>query len=463
MNQNFCSQLESQLTELDQQIEGSLLFSSDPGFKQVKKVWNIAAEPTTCLIVRPKHAQDIVEVLDFAKRHRLPIAIRSGWHNSFVEYNTENQAIFIDLSDVNHIDVDAQSRIAHIGPGNIWGDVADALQPHKLAIPSGDTASVGVGGLAQGSGIGYLSRKYGLTIDALRSVEMVTSDGLIRRASKEENPDLFWGVRGGAGNFGIITDFEFDLFDGGEVLGGALYYEGMKTQEFMKIVELADKAPDELIVFVDMMTAPPFPFLPSKYHHQPMISATFCYTGNIDKGEAVIAPFREIGNIILDQVKPQPYKDLLLNLPEGVGFYGRNMYMETLDEQKAKTFVREINQDPTSNLSIQTRVLGGAISRVPKNYTAFSHRNKPYLVIITNFFTSMEEVDKNHAYNENVWKRLKKYAAGADVNFMGIGENGRLKDVYSEENLNRLSELKKRYDPENIFHNNLNLLPDTES
>ncbi|USK32160.1 FAD-binding oxidoreductase [Bacillus sp. F19] len=456
---------ESKLVELNRQIKGSIVFPTDPDFEKTRKVWNMAAETTPSVIVKVKQAQDIVKVLDFSKKHQLSIAIRSGWHNCFVGYHTANRSILIDLSDMNHIDVNHQLRIAHIGPGNTWGDVSEVLHPHKLAIPAGDTASVGVGGLAQGSGIGFLSRKYGLTIDALRSVEMVTSDGVIRRASREENPDLFWGVRGGAGNFGIITDFEFNLFEVGEVLGGNIYYEGVKTQDLMKIVNLAYEAPDELTVIINLMSASSVPFLSSQYHHKPVISASFCYTGNIEKGKAVIAPFREIGNIISDQVKPQPYKDLLMVLPEDVklGFYARNMYITTLDEQEAKAFAHEINQDPSSNLNIELRVLGGAISRVPENNTAFSHRNKPYMVNMQHRFYSSEDADKNHAYNESVWKKLEPYAVGADVNFIGIGDKDRLKDVYSEEHLSHLIELKKHYDPENIFHNNLNLVSYAEN
>lgn len=458
MKQSF-SQLKPQITELKQQIQGSILFSSD---SQVRKYWNMAVRTATCLIVRVKNVQDIIKVLNFARRHRLPLAVRSGWHNSYVGYYTENQSVLIDLSDVNHIDVNVQLRNAHLGPGNTWGDVSDALQPYKLAIPSGDAASVGVGGLTQGSGIGFLSRKYGLTIDALRSIEMVTADGEVCRASRKENPELFWGVRGGAGNFGIITDFEFDLFEVEEVLGGTLYYKGIKAEDLLKIVNLAYEAPDELTVIIDMMAAHPVPFLPAKYHFQPVISVSFCYAGDLETGKNVIAPFRKIGNIISDQVTQQPYKNLLTNLPEDLTFgsYGRNMYMETFDEQKAKTFVEVVNKNLSSNISIQLRVLGGAISRVPENHTAFAHRNKPYLVHISNVFTSMEEADRYYTCMENVWDKLKPYAAGADVNFIEIGDTDRLEEFYSEEILHRLISLKKHYDLENIFRNNLNLKPD---
>lgn len=392
----------------------------------------------------------------------MPLAIRSGWHNSFVGHNTENQVMVIDLSEVSHVDVDAQSETAHIGPGNTWEDICKALQPYKMAIPAGETASVGVGGLAQGSGIGYLARKFGLTIDALRSVEVVTADGSIRCASQEENSDLFWGVRGGAGNFGIVTDFEFNLFKVEEIIGGTLYYEGVKSQDLMNIVSLARKSPNELTVIINMMTAPALPTLPPYYHHKPVISASFCYAGDIKEGRAVIAPFREIGNVISDQVSTQSYKDLLMHIPQDIkfGFYARNMYMSTFEDKEAKAFAHEVNQSPSSSPSIQLRVLGGAIRHVPENNTAYSHRDNLYMVTMQNLFTSIEDAMKNHNYNENVWDKLKFYSAGADVNFIGIEDKQRIKDVYSEEKLNCLRKLKKSYDPENIFHNNLNITPD---
>ncbi|RAN86769.1 hypothetical protein B5P41_27335 [Bacillus sp. SRB_28] len=456
MNKNLFSATDSIIQDFEKKINGTILLKEHSDFEEVRHIWNLVVDAQPALIVRCKNTEDVVASLAFAKEHQLPIAVRSAGH-SLAGFSAGHQCLVIDLSQMKEIELDVASRTARIEPGATWGDVVDVLQPHGLAITSGDNAGVGVGGLTQGSGIGFMVRKYGLTIDRLKAVELVTAEGEIIRSSKNEHPDLFWGIRGGAGNFGIVTALEFDVHDGGEVLGGFLFYEGANAADLLKIGQLAEKAPEELTTSISIMTAPD-PFVPSEYHNKPVLAVMFCYTGNLEEGERVIAPFREIGTVIADMVKPMAYPDLMENLDNRFGYISRNMYLPSFDHQTAETFVKDINEHPFPPFAvIQLRVLGGAVSRVPADETAFAHRDKPFLVIVQNIFMTKEQEEGSRALNKKLWQTIQAFSAGAEINFLGDDEKNRLNDVYPDKTLDRLIKLKKRYDPENIFKSNLNV------
>ncbi|NUU64494.1 FAD-binding oxidoreductase [Paenibacillus agri] len=462
MKESFFSEtVLKKLHDFAKTIKGTVLFKDHPEYDNYRNIWNLVIDAHPSCVIRVKDAQDVAAVLAFSKENRIPLVVRGVGH-SLAGYSAGHDCLVIDLSALNRIDLDEESRIARIEPGATWGEVAEALQPYGLAITSGDNAGVGVGGLTQGSGMGFMVRKYGLTIDLLRSVELVTAEGSILHASQTENADLFWAIRGGAGNFGIVTALELEVHGGGELLGGFLFYEGANASELLEIGQLAAKAPEELTTIISIMTAPNFPFIPSAHHGKPILRVFFCYTGDLKEGEKVLAPFREIGTVIADSVGPKPYVDLIQNLgKQRFGYISRNLYLQSLNLQTAEALVKDIHEIQfPSFMGIQLRVLGGAMSRIPVDTTAFPHRDKPFFVWIQNLYMTKEQEEENRVLNHRVWKTLLPFAAGADVNFLGITEKDRLHDVYPAETLERLIQLKKQYDPENMFKSNLNICAD---
>ena len=288
------------------------------------------------------------------------------------------------------IAIDSTRRIARIEPGLTWGEVAKALQPYGLALTSGDSASVGVGGLLLGGGIGWMVRKYGLAIDHLRAVELVTADGEILRASADENIELFWGLRGGGGNFGVATAFEVDLHPGGTILGGAVFYEATEAERILQCyARLAAAAPDELSTQALIVLAPPLPFIPPEKQGIPVVAILVCYTGDLTEGERVVAPLRSLATPIADMIAPMPYPAIFsfMEIGEirGLPHHVRSLFLQALSSEALHTLVDASLAIMSSETLVLLRVLGGAMSRVATDATAFAHRDKQALVLVTNF------------------------------------------------------------------------------
>ena len=297
------------IEDLRARLQGELIEPDDRRYERARATWNGAVSGQPALIVRCADAVDVAAAIAFAREQGLPVAVRSGGH-SMAGHSTCD-GVVIDLSPMKGIEIDPSRRVARIEPGLTWGEVAAATQPHGLAISSGDTASVGVGGLALGGGIGWMVRKHGLAIDNLRSVELVTADGRFLRASAAENAELFWGLRGGGGNFGVATAFEFDLHPAGIVLGGAVFYDAADADRAEDILRayarLAAAAPDELTTQALLMLAPPAPFIPPDRQGRPVVAIAVCYAGDLAEGERAVAPLRRLATPIADVIGPMPY------------------------------------------------------------------------------------------------------------------------------------------------------------
>jgi FAD/FMN-containing dehydrogenase len=415
-------------------LQGKVVLPGNPDYEAARTVWNGAADRHPSFIVRRANVGDVIAAVTFAREQGMPISVRSGGHSP-AGYGTNDGGMVIDLSLMKSITIDPERRIARLEPGLTWNEVANTLQPHGLALSSGDTGTVGVGGLLLGGGIGWMVRKYGLALDRMRAVELVTAEGEFLRASADEHAELFWGLRGGGGNFGIATAFEVDLHPGGIVLGGAVFYEITEAEAILReYARYAAAAPDELTTMALLMAAPPAPFIPPAKQGMPVVAILLCYTGDLTQGEQVVAPLRKMGTVVADVIAPMPYPVMFTFAEEAGGVSPETM--------------------------MQVRILGGAMSRVPIDATAFAHRDKQ--VMISVFDTQWQPGNGEHlARAEQMWQALFPYAEGVYVNFLMDEGEQRVHQAYPPATYARLAALKQCYDPTNLFHLNQNIRPAT--
>jgi FAD/FMN-containing dehydrogenase len=449
------------LQGLRSRLLGDVLTPSDDGYQEARQVWNTAQQKAPALIVRCRDAADVIQAVNFARAHNLSVAVRSGGH-SVAAYGSVEDGLMIDLSAMKAVSIDPQRRIARAEPGCTWGEYAEQAQAHGLATSSGDTSSVGIGGLALGGGTGWLVRKYGLTIDHVISVDVVTADGQLLTANADEHPDLFWALRGGGGNFGIATAFELRLQPVGMVLGGAVFYPASQAREVLRAyAEYATAAPDELTTMAMLLPAPPAPFLPAAVHGTPVVVIMVCYAGDLDEGQRVVAPLRALGTPIADIVGPMPYPGLFQMTREGtlkgLQHEVRSAYLDTLDDETLDAIVEHGGTAPLG--MTQLRVLGGAMARVSAEETAFAHRTKPYLFTLMSSWHDPNAADSCRAWVGRLWDAVRPHTAGAYVNFLMDEGEERIREAYPPATYARLVAVKDRYDPTNVFHRNQNIRP----
>jgi FAD/FMN-containing dehydrogenase len=405
---------------------------------------------------------DVIAAVTFAREQDLSVAVRSGGH-SFAGYGTADGGIVVDLSRMREIEIDPVTRIARVEPGLRWADVANEAQRYGLGLTSGDMGTVGVGGLTLGGGVGWMVRKYGLTIDNLLSVDLVTADGQFLRASADENPELFWAVRGGGGNFGIATSFTFRLHPAGMILGGATFYDAADAERIVRTAaRYAAGAPDELTTMIMFMPVPPAPFIPAEKQFTPSVAILMVYAGDGEEGQRVTMPLRTLAEPIADIVAPMPYP-AIFKLTEQGGARGnhhhRSMYVREVTDEAldALTAAAQSARFPTA--MTQIRILGGAMSRVPADATAFSHRDKQLMVsFFDGWVNSDEAVERMHGV-DRMWESVRPYASGVYANFLGNEGEERVREAYSERTYRRLAEIKQAYDPSNLFALNQNIAP----
>jgi FAD/FMN-containing dehydrogenase len=443
-------------------LQGELILPGDPDYEAARGIWNGAYDHHPALIVRSSTGEDVRAAITFAREQNMAVSVRSGGHSP-AGYGTNEGGMVIDLSQMKAITVDPEQRTARLEPGLTWNEVAQTLQPYGLALTSGDTGAVGVSGLLLGGGIGWMVRKYGLTLDHLRAVELVTADGQFLRASADEHADLFWGLRGGGGNFGIATAFEVDLHPAGIVLGGAVFYEMAEAEGILReYAHYALTAPEELTSMVLLMTAPPAPFIPPAKQGAPVVAIFLCYTGDLAQGEQVVAPLRKLGTVVADVIAPIPYPVMFAFTEEAArpGFpqYVRSLFARTLSDEVVQTIASEASQVISPQTMMQIRILGGAMSRIPANATAFAHRDKQALISV--FDTEFHLGSSEHlARAEQLWQALSPYTEGTYVNFLMEEGEQRVHQAYPSATYARLAELKRRYDPTNLFRLNQNIVP----
>ncbi|HEY3218794.1 MAG TPA: FAD-binding oxidoreductase [Candidatus Limnocylindria bacterium] len=411
-------------------------------------------------IVRVANAEDVAKVVNYARTSGVELAVRSGGHSATGLCLSEG-GVVVDLHDLRAVEIDLASRTVWAGTGITAVELAQALDPHDLALSFGDTGSVAIGGLVTGGGVGYLVRKHGLTIDSVIAAEVVTADGQVRRVDDKTEPDLFWAIRGGGGNFGVVTRFQFRAAPLGECFGG-MFMIPATAEAVRRFIELSEQAPEELSTIANVMAAPPMPFLPAETHGKLVIFALVLYAGPAKDGERVLAPLREIAAPLVDMVKPMRYHEIYP--PEDPSYHpigeNHNMFLDRVDAPTAELIVREIGAPSQAMIHVaQLRVLGGAYARVPADATAFAHRRSKIMVNVGCAYTDPSQAAVERAWVARVGAALRQTDGGAYVNFLARDAAERIRAAYPGKTYDRLALIKRQYDPVNLFRLNANIPP----
>ncbi len=458
---------ESKLQELSGRLRGSLAFPGDPDYEEVRSIWNAMIDRRPGLIVRCLGASDVKQAVDLARESNLAVSIRSGGHN-IAGSALSDGGLTIDLSRMKSVCVDPAARTARVEPGNTLGDFDREAQAFGLATPLGINSTTGVAGLTLGGGFGWLSRKYGMTIDNLLSADIVTADGQLRKASKEENPDLFWAIRGGGGNFGVVTSFEFRLHEvGPQVLAGLIFYPLEEAESILKRYRMfVEGASDDLSVWVVLRKAPPLPFLPEHVHGKEVVVLALVYAGDMEEGQKEIEPLGSMGSLIARAVAPHEYSafqtafDPLLT--PGARNYWKSHDFRELSNGAIETLIEYAWKLPSPECEIFVGSIGGATERVASNETAYVQRNTRFVVNVHGRWRDPAQDEECIEWARDFFNAAAPYSLGTGyVNFMTEEEQSRVEAAYGD-NYRRLVELKKKYDPQNLFRVNQNIQAQVE-
>jgi FAD/FMN-containing dehydrogenase len=446
------------IDKLRTDVRGRVIGPDDPGYDEARTPFYGGIDRRPAVIVRVADDADVARVIAIARETGLELAVRSGGH-SIPGYSVSDGGIVLDLADMRAIDIDAEGRTAWAETGLTAVEFANAAHEHGLALGFGDTGSVGIGGITTGGGVGYLARKYGLTIDDMLAADVVTADGEVRRVDAENEPDLFWAIRGGGGNFGVATRFHFRLHDLPSVVGGMLLLPAT-AETIAGFVAQAEAAPEEFSAIANVTKAPPMPFLPEEAHGKLVIMALVCFAGDAEEGERVLAPFRALAQPIADMVRPIPYPEIYP--PEEEGYHptatAHNMFVEAIGVPEAETTLEHV-QSSTAMMGVaQFRVLGGAVARVPNDATAYAHRERSIMVNLAALYAQPEEAETHLPWLRGFVDALRKDDA-AYVNFLADEGRERIRAAYPGATWDRLREIKARYDPTNLFRLNQNIPP----
>lgn len=447
------------IPELRATLKGRVIAPDDAEYDTARTVALGGIDKRPAVIVRVADPTDVATVIGLARDTGLELAIRSGGHSG-AAHSTTDGGIVLDLRDLTALDIDVQGRTAWVGTGLTAGEVSTALAVHGLAIGFGDTGSVGVGGITLGGGVGYLVRRFGLTIDSLLAAEIVTADGRLLHADADAHPDLFWAIRGGGGNFGVVTRFRFTLREVAGIVGGMLVLPAT-PDTIAGFSAAAGAAPEALSTIANVMPAPPMPFLSEEVHGQLIIMGMLAYVGDAAAGQAALAPFRALAAPLADMVRPMSYPEMFP--PDDDSYHptavSRTMFIERVDRGVAATIDRYLRASDASVRVAQLRVLGGAMARVPADATAFAHRSSRVMVTVAAFYDGPEDRAMRTAWVEELAAALQQHDRGAYVNFLMDEGEARVRAAYPGATWDRLAAIKRRHDPDNLFRLNQNVLP----
>jgi FAD/FMN-containing dehydrogenase len=448
------------IPQLREQVRGRIIAPGDADYDDARTVFVGAIDRRPAVIVRVADATDVAHVVTLARETGMELAVRSGGH-SIPGFGVSDGGIVLDLSDMKGLDVDVEGRTAWAETGLTAGEYTAAVGAHGLATGFGDTGSVGIGGVTLGGGVGYLVRKYGMTIDNLLAADVVTADGNLVRTDAEHHPDLFWAIRGGGGNFGVATRFQFRLHEVESIVGGMMVLP-VTPEIVTAFFNEAAAAPEELTTIAMLMIAPPMPFLPPEVHGKIMMMALLAYSGPTDEGERAIAPLRAVATPVVDTIGPMRYPEIFqftADAPKPKGEAARSLYLNTVDHNTAETLIEHL-QAATGAIAIaQLRVLGGAMARVPDDATAFGHRQRRFMVALGTVFDQLEEAEVHETWVANFAKALDQGERGVFVSFLTDEGPERVREAYEGPNWDRLRQIKAQYDPTNLFRLNQNIPP----
>lgn len=441
--------------ELRGSLRGELLCPSDDGYNDARSLWNAMFDKQPALIVRCAEVSDIISSVNFARTNRIPVAVRGGGHNVSGSGACDG-GLMIDMTRLKSVRVDPLSRTARAEAGLTWGEFDRETQAVGLATTGGICSETGIAGVTLGGGFGWLMRKYGLAVDNLVSVEIVSADGQLRKASATENADLFFGVRGAQSNFGVITALEYQLYPiGPTVLAGLVLHPLETAREVLKFYRAYNShTPEEMSAWAALLTSP---------DGQPMVAILACYIGPIEAGEKVVRPLKEFGPPVADMIQPMPYvKSQSLideSFPRGRSNYWKSSLLRELSDDAIDTVVEGFRAVTSPYSSVLIEQLGGAVSRVRKEETAFSHRTSPYDLVIMPMWSDPAESEKHIRWADELWRATQPFSSGGVyVNYLGNEGEDRVKASYGT-NYERLVSLKNKYDPMNLFRFNQNIKP----
>ena len=450
--------------DLRSQMRGEVIGPDDAAYDTARRVYNRMIDKRPALIALCADVADVIAAVNYAREHSLTLAVRGGGHNGG-GLGTCDDGLVIDLSSMKGTHVEPAAGTVRVAGGCTWGEVDHATHAFGLATPSGIISTTGVGGLTLGGGLGYLTRAYGLSIDNLLAVDVVLADGRLVTASKDTHPDLFWAVRGGGGNFGVVTSFLFTLHPLATVYGGPMLWNMDKAEEVLRWYrDFIVQAPEVLNGFFAFLTVPPGPPFPEHLHAKPVCAIVWCYTGPADKADQVFAPIRQLfGGPALDFVGPLPYPALQgmfdAVYPPGDQWYWRADFVNELSDEAIATHIQHASSMPTMQSGMHLYPINGAVHRVGSDETAFSYRDATWAEVIVGVDPDPANAERIKDWTIAYWTALHPYSAGgAYVNFMMDEGQERVQATYRD-NYDRLLDVKSRYDPTNLFHVNQNIKP----
>lgn len=449
--------------DFEMQLRGQVIRQGDRDYDAARRVYNGMIDRHPRFIARCLDVADVIAAVNFARTSALPLAIRSGGHNA-AGLGVCDDGLVIDLSLMKGIHVDPSARTVRVEGGCVWGDVDHATNAFGMATPSGFISTTGVGGLTLGGGIGYLSRQYGLTIDNLLEADMVLADGRAITVNESQNADLFWAIRGGGGNFGVVTSFLFRLHPVNTVIGGPTLWTLDKAADAMRFFRdyLAD-APEDLNGFFAFLTVPPVPPFPESLHLKKVCGVVWCYTGPAESADKVFTPVKKFGPPALYGVQPMPYPVLQSAFdglyPSGLQWYWKSDFVDELSDEAIALNVKHGSELPTMHSTAHFYPIDGAVHRVGKQDTAFSYRDTKWSQVIVGVDPDPAKADLITSWARDYWEAVHPYTAGgAYINFMMEEGTERIKSTYRA-NYDRLVSIKRRYDPDNLFRVNQNIKP----
>jgi FAD/FMN-containing dehydrogenase len=451
------------IDQLRERVRGEIVTPGDEEYEEARKVYNAMIDRRPRVIVRAVDAGDVMAGVDFARENGLDLAVRGAGH-SVPGFGTCDDGVVIDLGTMRNVRVDLARQTARAGGGATWGDVNHATYPFGLATTGGFVSTTGIGGFTLGGGIGYLARRVGLTIDNLISADVVTADGRALVASANENEDLYWALRGGGGNFGVVTSFEYTLHPVKDIYGGPMFFELEHAGDILRFFrEFVDTAPEELGMFPGFQIAPPLPFIPEGRHGDTFIIMVTAWTGPVAEGERILKPIRDIAPVVAEFVGPMPYPALNSAfdalLPPGLQNYWKTTSATELPDGAIAAHLEHGPKIPTMNTALHIYPINGAVQRVPSDATAFAYRDATFLTNIAGVWPDPADNEANITWVRDYHAALAPYSLeGGYVNFQSGDDQSKIRATYRD-NYDRLVEVKKKYDPDNLFHLNQNISP----
>jgi FAD/FMN-containing dehydrogenase len=451
------------LEELKGSVRGQVIAADDPGYEEARKVYNAMIDRRPRVVVRCVDAGDVMLTVDFARENRLDLSVRGGSH-SVPGFGTNDDGVVIDLSAMKGIRVDPATQTVRAEGGCTWGDFNHATYAFGLATTGGIVSTTGIAGLTLGGGIGYLSRGVGLTVDSLRSADVVTADGRFLLASETENEDLFWALRGGGGNFGVVTSFEYQLHPVKDIVAGIFLYPLERTRDVLEFYRdyVAD-APEQMGLFPAFQIAPPLPFVPEGEVGKTFCAIISCWAGPPEDGEKALEPIQNAAPRAAEMVSPMPYP--ALNgafdplVPPGLQHYWKAAFASELTDGAIEAHLTHGPKVPVVNSTMHIYPINGACHRVPADATAFPYRDATFATVIAGMWPDPADNEKNIQWVKDYYQALEPHSsAGGYINFMAGDDQARIRDNYRD-HYDRLASVKKTYDPTNLFHLNQNITP----